>query len=148
MGFPGLAHGEHWGAPLRLFAFPANINDMTNAPVRSLGEEIRRLREGLELPLRGLAIKLEISAAHMSDIEHGKRFPSDDLLGKIATALKTDVGTLKRFDARIDPDVRRWAEGHPAVGAMLRILRDSGADPDKVAKQVIDDLKNDKGGTA
>lgn len=109
-----------------------------------LGAVIRGLREESKISLRGLAAKLKISPAHLSDIEKGKRYPSRNLMTRIANALGTTVTELRRFDSRIDPDVRHWAEGYPAVREMLEVLRDSGEDPNKLAKKIIDQVKGVK----
>jgi transcriptional regulator with XRE-family HTH domain len=53
-----------------------------------LGGEIRRLRLEAAYTLRGLAAGLEVSAAHMSDIEHNRRRPSEKLLHQIADKLR------------------------------------------------------------
>ena len=47
----------------------------------TLGQRLRELREQKDLSLRDLAKKVEgSSAAHLSDIEFGRRFPSPELL--------------------------------------------------------------------
>lgn len=111
----------------------------------TLGEEIRRKRKELDIPLRKFAEKVDVSPAHMSDIENGNRNPSDELLVKIANILRTFVEELKKFDSRINPDVRKWAESHPSVGVMLRRLKDSGQDPEAMMKDVLKKLDEDKG---
>ncbi|MFA6093764.1 MAG: helix-turn-helix transcriptional regulator [Elusimicrobiota bacterium] len=112
---------------------------------RTLGEEIRRRRMELDIPLRKFAEKVDVSPAHMSDIENGNRNPSDELLAKIAENLRAPVDELKKFDSRINSDVRKWAENHPSVGVMLRHLKDSGQDPDVLMKDVLKKLSEDKG---
>ncbi len=48
---------------------------------------ITQLRTFKKMSLRSLAKEVHCSAMHLSDIEKGKRFPSDDLLEKIRYAL-------------------------------------------------------------
>ena len=51
----------------------------------TFGEKIRQLREGLDLSLREVALKIDVSAAFLSDVELGRRFPSADKLTLLAT---------------------------------------------------------------
>jgi transcriptional regulator with XRE-family HTH domain len=97
-----------------------------------LGEEIRRLRKSAGITLRGLAAALEVSAAHLSDIEHSRRRPSDELLRKIARALRkagATYGSLDRLATGMDPEIREWAASTPGVRRLLRTLKQSGQDP-------------------
>jgi len=50
----------------------------------TLGARLRELREFSPYSLRELARELEISAPFLSDIELGRRFPSDQILEKLA----------------------------------------------------------------
>ena len=43
----------------------------------SLGDTIRKLRLRAGLTLREMARRVGVSASHQSDIEHGRRMPSD-----------------------------------------------------------------------
>ncbi|OGS41115.1 MAG: hypothetical protein A2506_11880 [Elusimicrobia bacterium RIFOXYD12_FULL_66_9] len=97
-----------------------------------LGMEIRRLRKEAGLTLRGLAETLEVSAAHLSDIEHNRRRPSDDLLRRIARALRKAGATLEALEhlaTGLDPETREWAASTPGVRKLLRALKQSGRHP-------------------
>jgi transcriptional regulator with XRE-family HTH domain len=97
-----------------------------------LGREIRRLRKEAGITLRGLAVTLEVSAAHLSDIEHNRRRPSDDLLRKIARALRKAGATyasLEHLATGLDADTREWAVSTPGVRKLLRMLKQSGLRP-------------------
>ena len=114
----------------RLFAKSANIRYMKAS--EDLGQELRRLRKEAGITLRGLAARLEVSAAHLSDIEHNRRRPSDDLLRKIARALRKTGATfdsLEHFATGLDPDTREWAASTPGVRKLLRMLKQSGQNP-------------------
>ncbi|MDU2598237.1 MULTISPECIES: helix-turn-helix domain-containing protein [Anaerococcus] len=52
------------------------------------GKFLEKRRKKLGLTLRGLAGELEIAPAYLSDIEKGRRNPSDDKLKAIIAALK------------------------------------------------------------
>lgn len=95
-----------------------------------LGEEIRRLRLKAGLTLRGLARQVSVSAAHLSDIEHDRRRPSDALLRKIVRELKGAGATFEALDhlvTGIDSETREWVASTPGVRKLLRRVRESGA---------------------
>lgn len=90
----------------------------------TLGARIRQLREQHDLSLRELAKKLgDVSAAHLLDIELGRRFPSPPLLRKIAAALRVEVAELEQLDTRAPvEELRRRAAADPTFGFALRQL--------------------------
>jgi transcriptional regulator with XRE-family HTH domain len=89
--------------------------------VKTLGQRIRELRGEHDLSLRELARKLDISAAFLSDIELGRRHPSDQLLAKIARSLGTSVEDLRQLDTRpVVDELRRLASTDPAYGFAFR----------------------------
>jgi transcriptional regulator with XRE-family HTH domain len=93
----------------------------------TLGHRIRELRETAGMTLRELAREVGVSAAFLSDIEHGKRYPSTDVLIRIAGRLKTDVKALRDFDSRppLD-DLKRKSYANPAYGfALRRMVREN-----------------------
>jgi transcriptional regulator with XRE-family HTH domain len=99
---------------------------------KALGQELRRLHKEAGLTLRGLAATVEVSAAHLSDIEHNHRRPSDDLLRKLARALRQASATyesLEHLATGLDPDTREWAGSTPGVRKLLRTLKESGQHP-------------------
>ncbi len=107
----------------------------------TLGERIRELREALDLSLRELARAVDVSAAFMSDVELGRRFPTDALLAKIARKLQTTAEELKKYDRRppLD-DIKRLASTDPVYGmAMRRIVEridEEGLTPEQLLKLV------------
>ena len=46
----------------------------------TLGQKIHELRDKADLSLRELALKISVSAPFLSDIELGRRFPSEEVL--------------------------------------------------------------------
>jgi transcriptional regulator with XRE-family HTH domain len=100
-----------------------------------LGEEIRRLRLLAAFTLRGLAADLDVSAAHMSDIEHNRRRPSEKLLRKIADKLRKVGATydsLANLVSGIDTETREWAASTPGARALLRRLLEAERDPQEI----------------
>ncbi len=87
--------------------------------------------------LRGFAAKLGISAAHLSDIEHNRRRPSEKLLQKIAHGLRgvgATLMSLERLATGIDPEAREWVTSTPGARAVLRRLVESGLDPEDLLR--------------
>jgi transcriptional regulator with XRE-family HTH domain len=104
---------------------------------KTLGQFIRELREKLDISGRELAKMLDISAAHESDIELGRRFPSDDLLAKMAKALRTSVDELKKYDSRVPVEELKQASAEdPAYGFALRQMLENRVKPDDILKLV------------
>lgn len=80
---------------------------MEPLPKKTLGQRLRELRQSADLSLREVGEKLKdratnthVSAAFLSDIENGRRFPSDDMLEKMAELFSVDVSELRRCDPR------------------------------------------------
>jgi transcriptional regulator with XRE-family HTH domain len=102
-----------------------------------LGQEIRRLRLKSDTSLRGLAAKLGISAAHLSDIEHNRRRPSEKLLRAIARGLRHSGATfedLENLVTGVDPDTRDWIASTPGIRRVLRRLQEWDASTDDVLR--------------
>ena len=74
--------------------------------MKTLGERIRELREKRDLSLRELATRIKVSAAFMSDVELGRRQPSDKHMLAVAHALGTTLEDLQQFDTR--PPLREF----------------------------------------
>ena len=113
-----------------------------------LGPEVRRLRTQAGLSLRAFAAELDISAAHLSDIEHDRRRPSERLLRKIAHELR-DVGaafhSLEMLVTGLDRETREWAASTPGARAVLRKILESGQDPAGILR-VLDEAFADRDG--
>src|SRR5260370_14876365 len=91
--------------------------------VKTLGDRIRELREQRDLSLRELAKKLDVSAAFVSDVELGRRHPSDDLFARLAALLKTNLEDLRQYDARAPiQELKRRAATEPGYGIALRTM--------------------------
>ena len=104
--------------------------------LHTLGQKLRELRESRGLSLRESARRLDgISAAHLSDIELGRRFPSDELLTKLAKLLKVPMEELRQYDHRTPVEqLRRLVQADPAFGFALRALVDKQVTPDEIVR--------------
>jgi transcriptional regulator with XRE-family HTH domain len=66
----------------------------------SLGQRLHELRDRADLSLHELAKKVGISGPFLSDIELGRRFPSEEILAKLAKVLNVSLEDLKQYDNR------------------------------------------------
>jgi transcriptional regulator with XRE-family HTH domain len=106
--------------------------------MKTQGERIRELREELDLSLRELARSLDVSAAFMSDVELGRRYPTEEILAKIAKRLRTTLKDLKSHDSRAPVDeLRRMAASNPAFGFALRQVVDGITDDQLTPEELL-----------
>ncbi len=103
---------------------------------KTLGQRIKELRDVLDLSLRELAQRMNsgsVSATHLSDIEQGRRYPSEELLEKLAKALETTVEDLRQYDSRPPlEEIKRRTETDPNFGFALRKLVDKEVSSDDI----------------
>lgn len=69
----------------------ALMSDINSEPPRVIGEKLRAVRQERKMSLRDLALKAQVSASMLSQIETGKVFPSVRSLYSIASALNVSV---------------------------------------------------------
>jgi transcriptional regulator with XRE-family HTH domain len=101
--------------------------------MKTFGERIRELREARDWSVRELARKLKISAPFLSDVELGRRHPSDDVLERIASVLGTTAADLNKYDLRPPmQELKRMAAKDPAIGFALRKIVDEEIDSDEL----------------
>src|ERR1017187_1643503 len=92
----------------------------------TLGQRLREVRERAGLSLREVAKAAKISAPFLSDVELGRRFPTNETLALIAQKLGASADELKKHDHRSAlADLKRLAEGSPNLRAALRALGDA-----------------------
>ncbi|WP_044933708.1 helix-turn-helix domain-containing protein [Pseudacidobacterium ailaaui] len=95
--------------------------------MKTFGEQIRDLREAKDISVRELARQLNVSAAFLSDVELGRRHPSDEIMRKMAECLGTTPEELQKYDARPPvQELKRIAANDPAMGFALRRVVDEG----------------------
>jgi len=91
----------------------------------TMGQRLRELRESAGLSLREVAKAAKISAPFLSDVELGRRFPTNETLALIALKLRASADDLKKHDHRSAlADLKRLAEGSPNLAAAVRALVD------------------------
>ncbi len=100
-----------------------------------LGKRIRELREERDLSLREFAKTLGLSAAFVSDVELGRRHPSDKVLAKMAQILETTLEELRAFDTRAPvEDIKRLSNEDPAYGLALRRVISEKVTPEELIR--------------
>jgi len=114
--------------------------------MKPLGEYIRELRQQKDLSLRDFAKRLGgKSAAFISDIELGRRFPSDPVLEEIARVLEVPLENLRQHDFRAPvEDLKKLAELEPAFGAAFRTIVDKQITPEDLLKLAEGKPKRDE----
>lgn len=101
---------------------------------------MRRRRDELDLSLREFAKRLDCSAAFISDIELGRRYPSEKVLAEIARVLEVKIEELRAMDVRppID-DIKRLTQSDPRFALAFRTMIDK-----KVSAEELMELANQK----
>jgi transcriptional regulator with XRE-family HTH domain len=93
--------------------------------MEGLGPYMRRRRDELDLSLREFAKRLNCSAAFISDIELGRRYPSDKVLGDIARVLDVTLEELQAMDVRAPiEDIKRLTQSDPRFALAFRTMID------------------------
>ncbi len=110
--------------------------------MKTFGQRIRELRETQDLSLREFAQKLDLSAAFVSDVELGRRYPSEEFLVKMAKVLGVDAQDLKTYDPRAPlEELKQISEKNPAFAVALRKIVDkklSAEELESIIKKVSD----------
>ena len=107
----------------------------------SLGQRLHELRDKADLSLRELAKKVGISSPFLSDIELGRRFPSEEILAKLAKALNVSLEDLKQYDNR-EPiaDLKRLIDSDPKLGFAFRTAVEKIKSGELTAEDIIERL--------
>ena len=111
----------------------------------SLGEKIKELRLNVGISLRELSRRAEISAPHLSDIELGRRYPSENLLSRLASQLETDLRELKKLDYRSSlDDLKRMMHSNPTWGIAFKQMAQDGKKGTLSPEELIQKLTKGK----
>ena len=117
----------------------------TLATMKTLGARIRELRDEKDLSTRELARKAQISIAFMSDIELGRRQPSEKVLAAIAKPLGTTLEDLQQYDPRpAVEEFKRRVNEDPQYGYALRRVMDSNLSAEEIVKLIEENTKKKK----
>lgn len=110
--------------------------------MEGLGPYMRRRRDELDLSLREFAKRLDCSAAFISDIELGRRHPSEKVLAEIARVLEVKLEELQAMDVRPPiEDIKRLTQSDPRFALAFRTMIDK-----KITANELLTLANQKKG--
>jgi transcriptional regulator with XRE-family HTH domain len=92
-----------------------------------------------------LAKKIGISSPFLSDIELGRRFPSQEVLVKLAGALSVSLDDLRQYDTR-EPivDLKRLMDSDPKLGFAFRTAVEKVKSGELTAEGIIAMLRKCK----
>lgn len=100
-----------------------------------LGPRIRELRDKCDLSLRELAKRLGCSAAFLSDIELGRRYPSEKNLKDLARILNVSFDELKAHDSRPPiEEMKRLSATDPLYAVAFRTMIDRNISAEDLLK--------------
>ncbi len=113
---------------------------------KTLGEYIREMRDRKDLSLREFASKIgDLSAAFISDIELGRRYPSAKVLEKMATTLGVKIEDLKKHDNRPPiENMRKMIQKDMRYSIAFRRMIDEGIPPEKLIQIIERNRKKKK----
>jgi transcriptional regulator with XRE-family HTH domain len=110
--------------------------------MEGIGPFIRKRRDELDLSLRELAKKLDCSPAFISDIELGRRHPSEKVLIEIAKILKVKPDDLRKVDVRPPIDeIKRVTQDDPTFAFAFRTVVDKIRDKNISATELLEFAK-------
>ncbi len=99
----------------------------------TLGQYIRHARDEKDFSLREFAEKIDCSPAFLSDIELGRRYPSEKVLLKIADCLSVSLSELKKYDSRLPTeDMRVKTQSDPRYAFAFRKILESNMTPQEI----------------
>ncbi|MDR0534147.1 MAG: helix-turn-helix domain-containing protein [Verrucomicrobiales bacterium] len=110
-------------------------------PAKTLGEFIRSRRDELDISLRELARQLDITPPFLSDIELGKRYPSEPVMLKLANHFRISIDDLKLFDHRESlSELKRLLEQNANLNIAFRTaiedVKEGNLSPEQLAKRI------------
>lgn len=110
----------------------------------TLGQYIRKLRDEKDKSLREFAKEIDCSPAFVSDMELGRRYPSDEVLTRIARVLKVTVEELRAHDTRPLEEMRRLTDKNPQYALAFRRLIDQKLSPKDIIELTEKESKQGK----
>jgi transcriptional regulator with XRE-family HTH domain len=114
--------------------------------MEGLGPFMRHRRDELDISLRELAKRLDCSPAFVSDIELGRRYPSEKVLAEIARVLKVKLEDLRALDVRPPiEEIKRVTQNDPTFALAFRTMIDKNITADELLEFVKNKKQQKKG---
>jgi len=93
----------------------------------TFGKTLRRLRLNAGVGLRELARLVEKSPGYISDVEQDNVAPpSEEVIVRIAEAIRTDKNELLSAASKLDPELSRYVANEPQAADFLRRAKERG----------------------
>lgn len=103
--------------------------------METLGAFIRRLRDEKDISLREFAKRIGCTPPFLSDVELGRRNPSDEMLAKIAQELEVEERELRKRDMRAPiEEIKRVTQSDPKFAMAFRTVIDKNISADQLLK--------------
>lgn len=114
---------------------------------KTLGNVVREGRAALDLRLRELARRLEVTPSYVSDIENDRRTPSEDVLRKISVELNLPLEDLVARAGRIGSGTERYLREMPAATTLFRRISEENLTEDELRDLMnrVEELRPDSG---
>lgn len=100
------------------------VRSAANMADNSLGDFVRDGRFALNMRLRELARRLEVTPSYVSDIENNRRVPSEEVLTRIANVLNLPLEELVARAGRLGSDAERYMRDTPVATTLFRKISD------------------------
>ena len=119
-----------------------------NRSTAKLGQLIKQQRVTVPLTLQELAVSAGVSSSHLGRIERGERFPSAQILRKIARPLgfaEDELFTLAGFLSPSSPSIAEKRQGYTGRGSLdpwvARTLAQEPVEAQRAAISILGILK-------
>lgn len=111
----------------------------------TLGQYIRTERDKKDFSLREFAKKINCSPAFLSDIELGRRHPSNEVFAKIAEQLGVSISKLKEYDTRpATEELRELSQLDPRYAFAFRTVIENNVSAEKLIELAKNESKKKK----
>lgn len=100
----------------------------------TFGEQLKDMRKENGETLKEVAAALNISPSYLSEIEHDRRTPSEDVLDAMSKHFEVPYVSLAAEARVIDTATERYMKRHPAVYRMLMTMAHFDLDDTKLGR--------------
>jgi transcriptional regulator with XRE-family HTH domain len=116
---------------------------MARRPKASFSDRLQALRKERNFSLRDLARATDLSATYLSQLEHGRSTPTDNVVIKIAEALEADQDELLALLGRIAKDLQEIVLRRPReVSDLLLAINDLPSEDLEYLREIAESRLN------